>query len=372
MIPCAGPSITQLEIDAATEAMKNGWYSNGSKYIKELEEEFAKYIGMKYALTTINCTAAIHLGLKLLGVKEGDEVIVPDITWIASAAPITYLGAKPIFVDIDRYNWCMSPESFENAITKKTKAIVLVDIYGNVPDMDKLVGIARDHDIPVLEDACESLGANYRNMKAGCFGDISTFSFSATKLITAGQGGMFVTNNKEYADKCSQLKHQGMVSYEVKKFWSEDLGFNYDYSNPQAAVVLTQLRRIEELLKFKANSYRLYKKNLERLSLYLNPELPDRRNVHWMVNAIFTGENKLMKEELMQRLYEKGIDTRPFFYPLSSMPCFKPYVKGKDMAKLNPVSYEISPYGVCLPSSFKLTEEDIIYTSKCLKEILNE
>src|SRR6266850_1354070 len=194
-IPVAGPSITQKEIDYVTDAVTNAWYGNANVYHDRFEKAFAEYLGLRYAMTLPSCTSAIHLALLALGVGPGDEVIVPDATWIASAAPITYVGATPVFADIDERTWCLSAKSFEACITSKTRAVIPVDLYGNIPDMDAIEGVARQHQIAIVEDAAEAIGSEYKGRKAGSFGDASVFSFHGSKTLTTGEGGMLVTND---------------------------------------------------------------------------------------------------------------------------------------------------------------------------------
>ena len=196
-IPVSGPWITQKEIDYVADAAKTAWYSNANVYNLRFETAFAEYLGVKYAISLPSCTSAIHLSLLAIGVGPDDEVIVPDITWIATAAPISYVGATPVFADIDPKTWCLSAESFEECITPRSKAVIPVDLYGNVPDWDAILTIARKHDIAVIEDAAEAIGSEYRGKRAGSFGVTGTFSFHGSKTMTTGEGGMLVTDSKD-------------------------------------------------------------------------------------------------------------------------------------------------------------------------------
>ncbi len=358
-IPSAGPSITEAEIRLVTEAVRYGWYEKRNMHMDQFIKEFSEYTGAKYVLPVVNCTSAIHLALLALGIKPGNEIIVPDVTWAASACPIHYMNATPIFVDIDRQNWCISPESFEKAITTRTKAVIPVDLYGNMPDMDHIREIADDHDIPVIEDAAEALGAKYNGRQAGTLGDIGVYSFNATKLAMAGQGGALVTDNHDLFDKCKQLRHHGMVEYSKKMFWCEDIGYNYQWTNIQAALALAQLRRIEELVAMKRQAFHWYTDRLGAVEdLQFNSEAPNVRNTYWIVNAIMGKRYHTTKEQVIEEFQRNGIDSRPFFYPISSMPAYTRYVKGKNMAKANPVCYDISPRGISFPAAATLTEEE--------------
>ncbi|MBI4333143.1 MAG: DegT/DnrJ/EryC1/StrS family aminotransferase [Chloroflexi bacterium] len=370
-IPSQGPFITDEEVRLVTEAVRYGWYENRNMHIDQFTKEFSSYTGMKYCLPTAHCTDAIHLALLALNIGPGDEVIVPDITWVASAAPIHYVGATPVFADIDRNDWCLDPDSFERAITGKTRAVVVVDLYGTMPRMEEIRSIARRHAVPIIEDAAEAMGAEYKNQKAGTFGKISLFSFNATKLMMAGQGGMLATNNRRIYERARKLRHHGMAEYKVKTFWSEEIGFNYQWTNMQAALALAQLRRLNELVEQKRRALRWYSERLKDLDgMRLNFEARNTRSTFWVATAMISKEYGLRKEQLIRKLKEDNIDGRPFFYPVSSMPAYARYCSGRNMRKINPVSYEISPYGLCLPSAANLTESDVEYICDCLKKIL--
>lgn len=372
-IPCAGPSITEEEIKLVNEAIKEGWYEKRNMHIDQFIKEFSRYTGIKYCLPVVNCTSALHLAMIALEIGPGDEVIVPDITWIASVAPIHYVGAIPIFADIDKDTWCLSPESFENLITLKTKAVVVVDLFGNMPNMDKILKIAKKHNIYVIEDAAEAMGAEYKGKKAGCFGDISAFSFNATKIIMAGQGGIVATNNKKFYDKCHLFVHHGMVPYSKKTFWSTEIGFNYQWTNIQAALALAQLRRLDELLAYKKKVFNWYQEKLGHIEgIQLNIEPVDTKTTYWIVNATLSEHFKIKKELLMEELRKYGIDSRPFFYPASSMPAYSKYCVKRNYKKQNPVSYQISPYIISLPSALSLTKPDVDYVCDAFLSILNK
>ena len=374
IIPCAGPSITKKEIDLVAEAVKYGWYEKRNMHLDQLAAEFSNYTGMKYCLPTCNCTSAIHLALLGLEIGSGDEVIVPDITWVASAEPINYVGATPVFADINKKNWCLCPKSLEKLITKKTKAVVVVDLFGNMPEMDEIKNIAKDYKIHVIEDAAESLGAKYKNKNAGSFGEISVFSFNATKLVMAGQGGLLATNNKKIYETAKKIAHHGMSKYTLQKtFWSEEIGFNYDWTNMQAALALAQFQRLEELVKNKRKAFRWYKKRLSGIDgIQLNSEEKYVKNTFWVVTAILDKKYEMKKEKAREEFWKHKIDTRPFFYPMSMMPAYSKYCKDKDMKKINPISYEISPYGISLPSASSLTENEVDYICKVFLKILSK
>jgi len=372
-IPSAGPSITEAEVKLVTEAVKIGWYEQRNMHINQFVKEFSDYVDVKYCLPTVNCTSALHLALLGLGIGAGDEVIVPDITWVASVAPICYVGATPIFADINEKSWCLSPASFEKLITSKTKAVIVVDLYGNMPNMDSILKIAKKHKIYVIEDTAEAMGAEYKGKKAGTFGDVSTFSFNATKIMISGQGGVVATNNKRLYDNFKILSHHGMLPYNKKMFWSVEIGYNYLWTNIQAALALAQLRRLNELLKIKRKTFNWYRKRLCGIKeITLNSPLKGTKSTYWMVNAVLEGKYKISKEKIIEKFKKYNIDTRPFFYPVSSQPAYSIYCEGRNYRKKNITSYKISPYTISLPYSLKLTESDIDYVCKIFLKILDE
>ncbi len=261
-IPVAGPWITQKEIDYVADAVANGWYENSNKYNQLFEQEFAEYTGVEYALSLPSCTSAIHLSLLALGIGAGDEVIVPDITWIATAAPITYVGATPVFADIDEKTWCISPESLRECITPKTRAVIPVDLYGNMPCMDEIEKTARNFKLAIIEDAAEAIGSEYRGRKAGSFGDTGVFSFHGSKTMTTGEGGMLVTDNPELYNRCLLLRDHGRQAA-GKMFWNLEIAYKYKMSSMQAALGLAQLERINELIEKKRVIFQWYQEDLK-------------------------------------------------------------------------------------------------------------
>src|SRR6266576_5644969 len=249
-IPVAGPSITQKEIDYVTDAVTNAWYGNANVYHERFEKAFADYLGLTYAIALPSCTSAIHLSLLALGVGPGDEVVVPDATWIATAAPITYVGATPVFADIDEGTWCLSAGSFQECITGKTKAVIPVDLYGNMPDMDEILEVAARNNISVIEDAAEAAGAEYKGKKAGSFGDAGVFSFHGSKTLTTGEGGMLVTDRDDIHRQVLFLRDHGRQPGD-NLFRNTEVAYKYKMSSMQAALGLAQLERIDELIEHK-------------------------------------------------------------------------------------------------------------------------
>ncbi|MBA3867852.1 MAG: DegT/DnrJ/EryC1/StrS family aminotransferase [Anaerolineae bacterium] len=367
----SGPSITEKEIKYVTDAVTNAWYGNANIFNKRFEEAFAAYHGMKFAVALPSCTAAIHLALLALDVHEGDEVIVPELTWIASSAPISYVGATPIFADVDAKTWCLSAESFEQCITPRTKAVITVDLYGNIPDMDAIRTIAKQHGIAIIEDAAEAVGASYKGCKAGSLGDIGVFSFHGSKTLTTGEGGMLITNDDALYERVVLYRDHGRRPGD-KMFWNHEVGYKYKMSSLQAALGLAQLERIDELVERKREIFSHYAAQLSGVSgITLNYEASDTKNAYWMVTAILDSDFGLDKEMLSVAMAKRNIDTRPFFYPLSSIPAYSDTPEAQGTIDRNPVSYRISPYGINLPCGMDMTEEKIKYVCDSLKECLN-
>src|SRR5258705_1443478 len=282
-IPVAGPSITQKEIDYVTDAVTNAWYANANIYHERFEKAFADYLGVRYAMALPSCTSAIHLSLLALGIGPGDEVIAPDATWIASAAPITYVGATPVFADIDRQTWCMSAETLAAAITPRTKAVIVVDLYGNMPELNPLLELAGQRGLAVIEDAAEAAGAHYDGRKAGSFGNTGVFSFHGSKTLTTGEGGMLVTDDEVLFHRALFLRDHGRRPGD-RQFWNTEVAYKYKMSSMQAALGLAQLERLEELIERKREIFAWYREELEGLEeVTMNYELPQAWNSYWMV-----------------------------------------------------------------------------------------
>jgi len=365
-IPYTRPSITKLEIDYVTDAITNGWGERCYDYIKKFEQRFGEYLGSKYCLATSSCTGALTIALATIGVKPGDEVIVPDITWVASATPIIHLGAKPVFVDVLPDTWCINPDKIEAAITKKTKAIVVVHLYGNLAEMDEIMDIAKKHDLIVIEDAAEALGSEYKGKKAGSIADMGVFSFHGTKMVTTGEGGMLVTNNETLFQKSTMLNDHGRDPKIRKAFWCDCLGYKFKMSNIQAALGVAQMERIEELLKRKIEIFQTYKKLLSDVkNISMNPEQEYAKNSYWMPTVIFDRKLNIDREKLISHFKERGVDIRPFFYPISMFP----FLKKKEE---NVISYNLYYRGINLPTYHEISEEDMKLVSNILKEFMRK
>jgi perosamine synthetase len=357
-IPVAGPWITQLEIDYVTDAVTNAWYANANMYHARFESAFAKYVGRKYAMALPSCTSAIHLSLLALGIGEGDEVIIPDSTWIASAAPITYVGATPVFVDVDEATWCIRPDAFEEAITERTKAVILVDLYGSMPDMDKLLPIANARGIAVIEDAAEAIGSAFHGTLAGGFGEVSVFSFHGSKTLTTGEGGMLVTDRQDLFERVQFLRDHGRQAGDVQ-FFNAEVAYKYKMSSMQAALGLAQIERIEELIERKREIFSWYENAFrDDTGIVLNAEPRGVKNSYWMVTAVWDRSFFKRKNDVVVAMRDRGVDVRPFFHPLSSLPPYAEYPAAARAASTNAVSYDIGSRAVNLPSGFSLRAED--------------
>lgn len=365
-IPINKPSITELEIEYVNDAIANGWGEKCYDYIYKFQDDFAAYQQSRYALATSSCTGAIHLALMALGVKAGDEVIVPDITWIASVEPILYIGAKPVFVDVEEDSWCISPEAIRNAVTDKTTAIIAVHLYGNVCNMNEIMKIAKEHDLVVLEDAAEGLGSEYFGRKAGSIGDAGVFSFHGTKTMTTGEGGILVTNNETVYEKAKVLNDHGRNPKDPdnKMFWMRDYGYKYKMSNLQAALGCAQISRIEELVEKKRLIFDWYRELLEDVPCSLNPEPANTRNSYWLPTAVFDAELNFDRDAFFSLMKENDIDSRPFFFPLTSLPMF-------EEKRENKVAYNIYNRAVNLPSYHDMEYEDAVKITRLLKNFIN-
>lgn len=351
-IPYTKPSITQLEIEFATDAVTNGWGERCYEYITRFERSFAEHIGVDYAIATSSATGALHMGLAALGIGPGDEVILADANWIATAAPVVHLGATPVFVDVLEASWCIDPSRVLESINAHTKAIIATHLYGNVCEMDALLDLGRHLGIPIIEDSAEAIGSEFHGAPAGSLGEFSVFSFHGTKTVTSGEGGAFVTNNPQLYERVSALSNHGRKASQVKQFWPEMVGFKYKMSNVQAAIACAQLERIDELVQRKRQVLGAYRDALASYNeVSLNPEPKGIVNGAWMPTAVFSKESGITREHLMARFRSQGIDARVFFWPLSSLPMFR--------EAETPVAHSLAERSLNLPSFHDITQEQI-------------
>ncbi len=362
-VPVAEPNLTGRELEYVTDCVASNWISSQGKYVNRFEQEFALLCESRYALATSNGTSALHLGLVALGVGPGDEVIVPDLTFIASANAVTYCGAKAVLVDVDRVTWTIDPGEVEAAITPRTRGIIPVHLYGHPAEMDSILRIADRHGLFILEDCAEALGARYRSRIVGSLGTGACFSFYGNKTLTTGEGGMLVTNDESLYRKARMLRDHGMSP--ERRYWHPFVGFNYRLTNLQAAVGVAQVERINEILNRKAEIDKLYRQNLsDTLCLILPPSQPWAEPVCWLF-SILVDESicGVSRDELLAHMDRKQIGCRPVFQPLHVQP---PYL----MAKAFPVTEALSREGISLPSALSLKDRDIEYICTTIKEII--
>lgn len=346
------PSITELEIRYATDAATNGWGEHCYDYIERFQHEFAQHLGVKHAIATSSATGALELGMAGLGIGRDDEVILADINWIASAAPIVHLGAKPILVDVLPDTWCLDPTQVEAAITPRTKAILAVHLYGNLCDMDALIAIAQKYDLHLIEDAAEAIGSIWHGKRAGSMGAFGAFSFHGTKTITTGEGGMFVTSDDALFDRVLTLSNHGRAIGEVRQFWPERIGYKYKMSNVQAAIGCAQLERIDELVAGKRRVFEHYRDAFANLPVAMNPEPPGTINGYWMPTIVVDDGIAFDREKLLATFKAENIDGRVFFWPLSSLPAFGAH-------PAHTVSHSLSTRALNLPSYHDLNNDGI-------------
>ena len=352
-IPVSQPSVSALEVACVTDAVQSGWVSSKGAYIDRLEEIFAAYCGTQYALTTSSGTAALHLALLSCGIQPGDEVIVPDLTFIATANAVTYTGALPVFVDVERETLCIDIEQVKQAITAKTKAIIAVHLYGHPANIPALQAIAKPHNIVVIEDAAESHGAAILGQRTGALGDCATFSFYGNKIVTCGEGGMLMTNSADIYHRASHLRSQAMSS--TRRYWHTEVGFNYRMTNLQAALGFAQMKRIDEFVQKKKTIFEQYYRHLSsHPKIQLNRTAPWAENVFWQVCMEVNEWTYAERDRFMRLLAERGIETRPYFYPISDMPMYN-----LSSRHPTPVTHQVAGQGLNLPSYFDMSDQDI-------------
>lgn len=356
--PVYKPALKGNEKRYVNECLNSTWISSKGKFIHEFEQAFSKFTGIKYAAAVPNGTIALHLALLGLGIKKGDEVILPTLTYIASANAVTYTGAKPVFADSLYNTWQIDPDDVRKKITKRTKAIMPVHLYGLPSNMDEIRKIAKKNNLMIIEDCAEAFGTKLNRTHVGNFGNIAAFSFFGNKTITTGEGGMVGTNDKNMFKLILRLKGQGLARH--REYWHDIVGYNYRMTNICAAIGLAQLERAEKIIKKKRLIARWYHENLSSLELEFHNEINDTFHSHWMVNILV--RNPGNRNKLRKFLSNSGIETRPIFYPIHSMPIYRR--KGQKF----PVAEDISSRGITLPSYPDLTKKDVNYICKTIKD----
>jgi len=359
MIPVNEPLIGKKELEYVSEAVRSGWISSEGKYIRAFEEKFSNYVNRKHGITVNNGTNALILALRALDLPKGSEVIIPSFTIISCALACIYNDLVPVFVDSEEDTWNIDVKKIEKKISKKTKAIMPVHIYGHSCDMDPIFKIAKKNKLLIVEDFAEAIGSEYKGKKCGGFGEISCASFYANKVVSTGEGGMCLTDDPDLAERLRKLKNLAFIP--ATRFIHEELGFNFRMTNVQAAIGLAQLESIEERVKKKIWIGKTYTKLLKPLEdegiIKLPVEKEWAKNTYWMYGVVLNEKKDLKAVEVMKKLGEDGIQTRPFFYPMYLQPAFKKFSWFKK-EKL-PVSKRLYEYGFYLPSGLTLTEEQL-------------
>ncbi len=349
--PTSKPSIGPLEVEYVTHAVQSGWISSLGEYVSRFEEEFAAFCGVDHAVAVSNGTVAIHLALVALRIGPGDEVIVPDLSFIATANAVLMAGATPVFADINADTLCLDPSTIEPLITPRTRAIMPVHLYGHPADMRAISQIAARHGLLVIEDAAEAHGSEVNGQRVGGLGNCATFSFYGNKNLTTGEGGMITTNDAALADRCRLLRDHAMSPQ--RRYWHEEQGYNYRITNLQAAVGCAQLARSEELIGGRIELFDLYQSAFSGSGVRLNRRANWARNTYWLVCAEFPGLDHPKRDMLIEALRTNGIDTRPYFYPMSDMPYL--------VSAPTPVAHAVSQIGLSLPTYIGLTSDDVGY-----------
>lgn len=355
------PNLSNLEKEILCKAVDSTFISTIGPFVEDFEEKFAKYVGAKKAVSTQSGTSALHMSLYDLGLSGGDEVIVPALTFVATVNPVVYVKARPVFVDVDIKTWNISPIEIEKCITKKTKAIIPVHLYGNPCNMDAIMDIARKYNLKVIEDATESLGAKFRGKYTGAFGDFGCFSFNGNKIITTGGGGMVVGNDRNRIEHIKFLVNQGRAASE--SYYHPEIGFNYRMTNIEAALGLAQMERLEEFLLKKKRFNQIYREELKDIEfIHFQEEYEHAESSYWLTCIFF--EKNIELTFLQKSLKDKGIPTRRVFMPVVEFPPYREYKRDYKN------SYYIYERGLCLPSSTLNSEEEIRYVCKILKSYL--
>ncbi|TKX82270.1 DegT/DnrJ/EryC1/StrS aminotransferase family protein [Halorubrum sp. SD626R] len=349
MLPVSEPWISDRELELVTDAVKRGWISPRGEYVDRFESLLAEFVGVDHALATTTGTAALHLSLVAADIGPGDEVIVPDMTWIACANVVRYVGATPIFADVTEDSFTLDPDSVRDNVTPDTAALMPVHLYGHPADMKPLLGIAQSHDLFILEDAAEAHGAIYDGDAVGSIGDAGCFSFYGNKILTMGQGGAITTDDDDLADRIRTYRRDGMST--EQKYYHPSVGYNYRLTNIQAAVGVGQLERSEEILDAKRRVADRYRENLTGTDLRVQAEHPKATSSNWMIATVF--ETREDRQRVRSALAERDIETRPFFHPLHDQP---PYRADSTVC---PTSKTLAERGLVLPSGPRLNRDEI-------------
>lgn len=360
-VPSGGPWITEREIDYVTDACANGWYNHWQDYLNRFEQAMCGLTGSKYAIATSSCTGALHIAMLALGLKPGDEVIMPEITWIATATGVCYTGATPVFVDLEPDTWCLDPEAFRAAITPRTKAVIPVHMYGHPADMHAINAIAAEYGITVIEDAAPGIGSRYHDKPVGSLGLAAAFSFQGAKPLVTGEGGALVTSDENFYDRAYYYWDHCRDTSQV--LFNTDIGVKYKMANVLAALGLAQVERADEIIGKRRQIFFWYRDRLGDIpGLQLNVERENIYNNFYVPTIVLDADFGIEPVELMKRMDAAGVRNRPFFRCLSKFPMFEP-------AK-TPVSDHLAARGINLPCASRLTEDDVDYAASVVRNVL--
>ena len=361
-IPVAEPVLTGNELAYVSDCVTSGWVSSIGKYVTRFEDDFARFCGVKHGIATSNGTTALHLALVTLGIGPGDEVIVPTLTFVATANVVAYTGAKPVFADSEPRTWNMDPNDVARKITPATRAIIPVHLYGHPVDMDAVNALARERNLVVIEDAAEAHGAEYKGKRVGALSRVGAFSFYGNKIVTSGEGGMLTPTDDALTERLQFLRDHAMSP--TRRYWHPEIGYNYRITNIQAALGVAQMERVDEFVARKRAIAKLYTELLDGIpGVHLPPEEPWAKNVYWMYSILIDDTARLPRDELMRRMKTRGVDSRPFFHSIHTMP---PYATGQSL----PVAERLSRQGINLPSSCALTDDDVRRVARVIRETL--
>lgn len=367
-IPVAAPVLAGNEKTYVLDCIESSWISSAGKYVLEFERAFAEFCGVRYAVSCNSGTAALHVALLALGVGSGDEVIMPTLSFVATANAVTYCGARPCFVDIEPESWTVDSAQIEAKITSRTKVILPVHLYGHVANMDTISEIARRHNLFVVEDAAEAHGAKFRGRQVGSLSNVAAFSFYGNKIISCGEGGMVVTNSEKVARCVAQLRGQGVDS--TRRYWFPVVGYNYRMPNLAAAVGLAQLESIDWHLSRRHEVASWYKNLLSEVpGITWQTASEDCEAVDWMFTIVMDQQIQVDRDDLMDRLAERGVETRPVFYPMHTLPPYREM--GMDDGHF-PVAERVARSGISLPTSSGLKRDDVVYVCNALRDCITE
>ena len=367
-IPVSIPHVSNGDTKSITKSIKNGWISSDGPEVKTFEKKFSKRLKRKYSVAVSNGTAALEIAIKALGIKKNDEVIIPNFTIISNALAVIKQNAKPVLIDCDLTTWNMKIEDIEKNINKKTKAIIITHIYSFSNEMEKIIKICKKNKLLLIEDAAEVLGLKYKNKLCGSFGDISTFSFYANKQVTTGEGGMITTNNKKFYDKCLELRN--LCFGKEQRFNHDDIGWNNRLTNIQESLGISQLKRLNQIVKKKMNIGKYYyHRLLKNNNIYMTPpKISYSKNIYWVVGVLIRNK-KVLASTIINKLNKNGVGARPFFWPMNEQKIFK-RMKLFDKKKY-PNSFYLARYGFYIPSFIKIKKSQMDYIINILNKLLS-